>query len=129
MMSTWHAQGRGETTDDSHDYPGRPAGNLPNVRRVLELLEGQPGAEEMRPYFLERLRDEHERARFFTVAFREGGAVLVDPNDDDPHQFEEQLLTSDDMGLLLLTPTSEEVLMASRSLASAMEAAKKRSGR
>ena len=90
------------------------SGDAPKVRRAIETLRGQRGWKGVIAQMQRQLDDERSRRRYFAVGFTDGTVRAVYPSDDDPLQFEEQLVSSDEEGLVRQSPGGPEQVFAPR---------------
>jgi DNA invertase Pin-like site-specific DNA recombinase len=87
-----------------------PAGHSPATARTIEYLrrEHASTSADVVAHLEERARDEREGRRYFAVGFIDGTVRAVYPSRDDPMVFEEQLVSTPDEGLVLMTPEHED---------------------
>jgi hypothetical protein len=90
-----------------------PVGAAPVVRKEIELLKENYAAEnaDRIERLSEILVDESQSLqRYFLVSFRDGSTRGIYPKRDDPLQFEQQLLTPKEVGLVTRAPKENPTL-------------------
>ena len=88
-----------------------PVGLAPLTQQAIHFLKkGFPEATDVVDYLKNPVLPERESRRYFSVGFKDGSVRAVYPNNDDPLQFEEQVLASKQKGLIRRLPESDEVI-------------------
>jgi alanyl-tRNA synthetase len=80
-----------------------PLGHAPLVQRTIEFLSGEAESEAVIAELNQNLGGATEHRRYFAVGFPDGTVRGVYPHQDDPLQFEHQILGTRE-GLLRLQP-------------------------
>jgi hypothetical protein len=81
-----------------------PAGHVPRFERILEFLRGQEDAERFVEHFRKLLGEERTKRRYFSILFSSGDVRVVYPDPHDPARFAEQIVSSDEEGLVRHLP-------------------------
>jgi hypothetical protein len=69
------------------------------MQRTIDRLSNDPKASDVIDSLRRRLHGEEHRRRFFAIGFKDGSMRGVYPSTDDPLQFEEQILSTNEHGL------------------------------
>jgi hypothetical protein len=85
-------------------------GRTPITKRAIELARSDGGNEDVVRHLEDPAMSERDARRYFSVAFKDGMVRVIYPSRDDPMMFEEQLVSSDDEGLVRVTPEHEETI-------------------
>jgi DNA invertase Pin-like site-specific DNA recombinase len=81
-----------------------PLGHAPVTQKTIEFLSSESEAQPVIDHLKRMLDDEAEHRRYFAIGFVDGSVRGVYPNQDDPLQFEHQILANSE-GILRLNPS------------------------
>jgi DNA invertase Pin-like site-specific DNA recombinase len=98
-----------------------PNGHAPLVRRTIDFLRAQAGADDVIAHLEKQAESDEEKKRYFSVGFRGNSVRIVFPEDGDPTKFHVQVTSSRDEGLMRRYPDHDEQVFPPRLDASDLE--------
>lgn len=92
-----------------------PLGHAPLTQKSIEFLSGESDAQPVIDHLKRILEHMAEHRRYFAVGFVDGTVRGVYPNQDDPLQFEQQIIGNTE-GILQLNPDGSRFVGADRGI-------------
>jgi DNA invertase Pin-like site-specific DNA recombinase len=91
-----------------------PVGAAPMTERAIDFLRNQPDSADIIDHLKKELQDERANRRYFIAVFNDNSMRAVYPSDDDPLQFQQQVVSSKEQGLIRVFPAGDEQVFPPR---------------
>jgi DNA invertase Pin-like site-specific DNA recombinase len=93
-----------------------PLGSAPLTRKSIEFLEKNHPVDglDVAEHLTSKLAEERENRRYFLIGFKDGTVRGVYPEQGDPLEFEEQIISSEEAGIMRMTTNGEETIVPGR---------------
>ena len=93
-----------------------PLGSAPLTRKSIKFLKKNHPVDglDVAEHLKSKLAEERENRRYFLIGFKDGTVRGVYPEQGDPLEFEEQIISSEEAGIMRMTTNGEETIVPGR---------------